>query len=100
MKWRQLLNRWNQSEGNLKGILKSIGYDGEILYYVSYPTYFNKNNFNLDDFTKEFNIKLKDTESFVCSCGCENFKLRYNNIDGLSILRVYIKSLCSYAFIS
>ena len=31
MKWRQFLKRWNQSEGNLKGILKSIGYDGEIL---------------------------------------------------------------------
>ena len=32
MKWRQFLKRWNQSEGNLKGILKSIGYDGIITY--------------------------------------------------------------------
>jgi carbamoyltransferase len=32
MKWRQFNKRWNQTEGNLKGILKSIGYDGIITY--------------------------------------------------------------------
>ena len=32
MKWRHFLKRWNQTEGNLKGILKSIGYEGTITY--------------------------------------------------------------------
>jgi len=31
-KWRQFNKRWNQNEGNLKGILKSIGYEGIITY--------------------------------------------------------------------
>ena len=39
MKWRQFLKRWNQSEGNLKGILKSIGYDGEILYSLHHHSH-------------------------------------------------------------
>ena len=30
-KWREFNKRWNQTEGNLKGILKSIGYEGIIL---------------------------------------------------------------------
>lgn len=30
-KWREFNKRWNQTEGNLKGILKSIGYGGIIL---------------------------------------------------------------------
>ena len=32
MKWRHFLKRWNQTEGNIKGILKSIGYNGIITY--------------------------------------------------------------------
>jgi carbamoyltransferase len=32
MKWRQFNKRWNENEGNLKKILKSIGYDGIITY--------------------------------------------------------------------
>jgi len=32
MKWRQFNKRWNENEGNLKGLLKSIGYDGIITY--------------------------------------------------------------------
>ena len=32
MKWRKFIKRWNETEGNLKGILKSIGYDGIITY--------------------------------------------------------------------
>ena len=39
MKWRQFLKRWNQSEGNLKGILKSIGYTGEILYSLHHHSH-------------------------------------------------------------
>lgn len=31
-KWRQFNKRWNQTEGNLKEILKSIGYEGIITY--------------------------------------------------------------------
>lgn len=31
-KWREFNKRWNQSEGNIKKILKSIGYDGIIVY--------------------------------------------------------------------
>ena len=31
-KWRQFNKRWNQTEGNLKEILKSIGYEGNITY--------------------------------------------------------------------
>lgn len=27
-KWKKFLKRWNEGEGNLQGILKSIGYDG------------------------------------------------------------------------
>jgi carbamoyltransferase len=32
MKWRKFNKRWNETEGNLKKILKSIGYDGIITY--------------------------------------------------------------------
>ena len=39
MKWRKFIKRWNQSEGNLKGILKSIGYDGEILYSLHHHSH-------------------------------------------------------------
>jgi carbamoyltransferase len=31
-KWRIFNKRWNQTEGNLKGLLKSIGYEGIITY--------------------------------------------------------------------
>jgi carbamoyltransferase len=31
-KWRKFNKRWNETEGNLKGLLKSIGYDGIITY--------------------------------------------------------------------
>ena len=31
-KWREFNKRWHQTEGNLKKILKSIGYDGTITY--------------------------------------------------------------------
>ena len=31
-KWREFNKRWHQTEGNLKKILKSIGYDGVITY--------------------------------------------------------------------
>ncbi len=31
-KWREFNKRWHQTEGNLKKILKSIGYDGNITY--------------------------------------------------------------------
>jgi carbamoyltransferase len=31
-KWRKFNKRWNETEGNLKGILKSIGYEGIITY--------------------------------------------------------------------
>jgi len=30
--WRAFEKRWNETEGNLKGLLESIGYSGEILY--------------------------------------------------------------------
>jgi len=30
--WRTFEKRWNETEGNLKGLLESIGYTGEILY--------------------------------------------------------------------
>jgi len=30
--WRAFEKRWNETEGNLKGLLESIGYTGEILY--------------------------------------------------------------------
>jgi carbamoyltransferase len=31
-KWRKFNKRWNETEGNLKGLLKSIGYEGIITY--------------------------------------------------------------------
>ena len=31
-KWREFNKRWHQTEGNIKNILKSIGYDGVITY--------------------------------------------------------------------
>jgi carbamoyltransferase len=31
-KWKEFNKRWKQTEGNLKGLLKSIGYDGVITY--------------------------------------------------------------------
>ncbi len=31
-KWKRFLKRWYQSEGNLKGLLESIGYTGQIVY--------------------------------------------------------------------
>jgi len=31
-KWREFNKRWNQTEGNIKNILKSIGYEGIITY--------------------------------------------------------------------
>jgi carbamoyltransferase len=31
-KWKEFNKRWNQTEGNLKGLLKSIGYEGIITY--------------------------------------------------------------------
>ena len=31
-KWKKFLKRWKENEGNLKGILKSIGYDGIITH--------------------------------------------------------------------
>jgi carbamoyltransferase len=30
--WRAFEKRWNETEGNIKGILQNIGYNGEILY--------------------------------------------------------------------
>jgi carbamoyltransferase len=30
--WKQFLKRWNETEGNLKGLLETIGYVGEIVY--------------------------------------------------------------------
>ena len=32
IKWRKFQKNWSENEGNLKGILESIGYGGEILY--------------------------------------------------------------------
>lgn len=31
-KWKRFLNRWKENEGNIKNILKNIGYDGIITY--------------------------------------------------------------------
>jgi len=39
IKWRQFLKRWNETEGNLTEILKSIGYDGEILYSLHHHSH-------------------------------------------------------------
>jgi carbamoyltransferase len=38
-KWRRFIKRWNTTEGNLKEILKSIGYDGEILYSLHHHSH-------------------------------------------------------------
>ena len=38
-KWRRFIKRWNETEGNLEGILESIGYTGEILYTLHHHSH-------------------------------------------------------------
>ena len=37
--WRRFIKRWNNTEGNLKGLLESIGYTGEILYSLHHHSH-------------------------------------------------------------
>jgi carbamoyltransferase len=39
IKWKKFQKSWKENEGNLKGILESIGYNGEILYSLHHHSH-------------------------------------------------------------